>query len=85
MRAMILITLAVVAISGCTTVNESFSCNKTAGDGCLSMDEVNAMTEERGLYVKKQVFRLGSHANENHKGNQDLWIAGQGNEGESHA
>ncbi len=85
MRVTILITLAMMAISGCTTMNESFSCNKTAGDGCLSMDEVNAMTEERGMYVQKQVFRLGSHANESHKGNQDLWIAGQDNQGDSHA
>ena len=34
-------------ISACSTLNSEFSCNLTAGDRCLSMDEVNAMTEEK--------------------------------------
>ena len=85
MRLRVFILLAVIVSSGCTTVNESFSCNKTAGDSCLTMDEVNAMTEEKGLYVRKQVFKTQIHANEGHKSNEGLWIAGQDYQGEHHA
>jgi len=39
------------SLTGCSTMNSKFSCNKTAGDGCLSMEEVNAMTEGRSIQV----------------------------------
>jgi conjugal transfer pilus assembly protein TraV len=43
----ILILLGVVVLSGCSSMNSKFSCNVTAGDSCLSMDDVNAMTENQ--------------------------------------
>jgi conjugal transfer pilus assembly protein TraV len=81
MRLKIFALLAVILISGCSTVNESFSCNKTAGDSCLTMDEVNAMTEDRGAYVRKPIFKSDYHA---HAGTDGLWIAGQEHQGVSH-
>lgn len=32
-------------LSACAPINTQFSCNETAGDKCLSIEEVNAMTE----------------------------------------
>jgi hypothetical protein len=34
-------------ISSCSTMNSNFSCNATASDQCLTLSEVNAMTEAR--------------------------------------
>lgn len=34
-------------LSACAPINTHFSCNETAGDKCLSIEEVNAMTEPR--------------------------------------
>lgn len=34
-----------VGVSACAPINTQFSCNATAGDRCLSIEEVNAMTE----------------------------------------
>ena len=42
-----LVILLTLLVSACSTLNSEFSCNLTAGDRCLSMDEVNAMTEEK--------------------------------------
>lgn len=85
MRLRVFTLLAVILSSGCSAVNGSFSCNKTAGDSCLTMDEVNAMTEETGAYVRKSVFKSQIHANEGHKNTDGLWIAGQEHQGEGHA
>lgn len=74
--------LTVMLSSGCSTVNESFSCNKTASDSCLTMDEVNAMTEEKGTYVRRPVFKSPLQANEDRKGRDGLWIAEQEHQGE---
>lgn len=76
--------LVVLFCSGCSTVNESFSCNKTAGDSCLTMDEVNAMTEEKGAYVRKQVLRPQRYVQDEHNVTEGLWIAGQEQQGASH-
>jgi len=48
------------------------------------MDEVNAMTEEKGAYVRKPVFKSQIQANEDHKGTEGLWIAGQEHQGARH-
>ena len=44
MKALMLI-LSFSALCACSPVNTQFSCNATAGDHCLSIEEVNAMTE----------------------------------------
>lgn len=41
----ILVLSLVVTLSGCGGVmNSEFSCNKTAGDACLTIEDVDAMT-----------------------------------------
>ena len=32
-------------LSGCSSMNSKFSCNVTAGDGCMAMEDINALTE----------------------------------------
>lgn len=38
-----------LTLSACSSMNSNFSCNATAGDNCLSLDEVNAMTEKNSM------------------------------------
>jgi len=40
-----ILLLNLSALCACSPVNTQFSCNATAGDHCLSIEEVNAMTE----------------------------------------
>lgn len=81
-----LLVLSVLwSLGGCTTTTESFSCNKTAGDSCLSMDEVNAMTEESGTYVRKPVFTIRPQAKKQDHSSESLWIAGQESWGDDYA
>lgn len=42
MKYILLIIL--FALSGCAPINTEFSCNKTAGDSCLTIEQVDAMT-----------------------------------------
>jgi hypothetical protein len=50
------------------------------------MDEVNAMTEEKGAYVRKPVFKSVIQAREAHQGGTaGLWIAEQEQQGAGHA
>ncbi len=53
MKTVVLFFLLVMAclMSACSTGNSRFSCNATAGDSCLSMDDVNAMTEGKPIRV----------------------------------
>lgn len=88
MKINVLLLLAVLVLPACSTVNETLSCNETAGDSCLTMDEVNAMTEEKGVYVRKKVFKSGPFTNQDpvRQANRDgLWIAGQEDKENSHA
>lgn len=41
----ILLPLSLIFLAGCAPMNTHFSCNATAQDKCLSIEEVNAMTE----------------------------------------
>jgi hypothetical protein len=40
------ITLSAISflMSGCSPMNSEFSCNATAGDSCLTIEQVDAMT-----------------------------------------
>ena len=35
---------SILVLSACAPINTQFSCNETAGDKCLSIEEVHAMT-----------------------------------------
>ena len=49
----IFVLAALVSLSACSSTS-NFSCNATAGDTCLSLDEVNAMTESHVVHYPKQ-------------------------------
>ncbi len=71
---MMLLTAAMILMSGCSTMNDKFGCNQTAGDSCLTIDEVHAMTEPKGAYQKRSVFQdRTKSSNKNIAGT--LWIA----------
>lgn len=38
-------SMSLSLLCACSPMNTQFSCNATAGDRCLSIEEVNAMTE----------------------------------------
>lgn len=38
-------------LSACSTMNSKFSCNATAGDACMSMEEVDARTEDKDIHL----------------------------------
>lgn len=40
----VLMPLMAVLLTGCSTMNSNFSCNATAGDSCLTIEQVDAMT-----------------------------------------
>lgn len=67
-------------LSACAPINTQFSCNVTAGDRCLSIEEVNAMTEmkepsrlekEIPTVTKKYTCR-GCHTSSD---TQTIWVA----------
>lgn len=69
------LTAVMVLMSGCSTMNDRFGCNQTASDTCLTIDEVHAMTEPKGTYYKRSVFK-GSELPKGYKNMAGtLWIA----------
>lgn len=48
MKHLLNILLIGIFCSACAPINTEFSCNKTATDTCLSIEEVNAMTKIKG-------------------------------------
>jgi len=47
----------VLFLSGCAPMNTEFSCKATALDKCLSIEEVNAMTESFDAGAETRVLR----------------------------
>ena len=78
MKAIIKITLllAILLLSSCSTMNDKFSCNLTATDSCLTIDEVNAMTEGKEVIKVKERVWQGQSLDEKGDGNLNkIWIA----------
>lgn len=73
-RVMTLTTL-IVFMNGCSIMNEKFSCNQTAGDSCLTIDEVNAITEPKGTYHKRSAFHNSALLERKNNKPSSLWIA----------
>ena len=69
----ILMTSLVV---GCSTLNSDFSCNATAIDRCMTIDEVNAMTEgkTKGERVRKPI-QPTQYSNSYSNKKTRIWIA----------
>ncbi|HDP0034303.1 TPA: conjugal transfer protein [Legionella pneumophila] len=52
-----LILLIYMGLAGCGPINSNFSCNATAGDSCLTIEQVDAMTrfaDDVKLYSSKK-------------------------------
>lgn len=62
----LLFVIFFINLTGCSVINSQFSCNKTATDCCLTIEEVDAMTRfaDRGRSTKSY-----SGSNENIKFN----------------
>lgn len=73
-----LVLMGLVTLSACAPVNTEFSCNETAGDRCLSIEEVNAMTElkeAREGQMKHQATSPKARNRINQKKTQTIWVA----------
>ena len=83
--AAIMSGLGILLLSACSPLNTQFSCNATAGDRCLSIEEVNAMTESheehQGVWRKRVITApikaCKSCAQKTHKANdtRTIWVA----------
>ena len=71
-------------LSGCSTMNSSFSCNETASDRCLSIEDVDRMTSFADDYNRApHASKFGSKqrsaqrsADDNKESSNELvWIA----------
>ena len=64
-------------LGGCATMNTQFSCNKTAGDSCLTIEQVDAMTrfadDEPQKSTTQNTYAKGNVVYQ-HNG-QAVWIA----------
>ncbi|STX55693.1 conjugative transfer protein [Legionella beliardensis] len=59
--SLFLLILLATCLSGCGTMNANFSCQATAGDSCLTIEQVDAMTrfadEARPASSRKNVLQ----------------------------
>ena len=67
----IIVSVLVITLSACAPINTQFSCNQTAGDHCLSIEEVNAMT----AHVDKDVPLSGVECATCNDTKQAIWFA----------
>ena len=84
-KKILILALSLTHLSACSPVNTQFSCNATAGDHCLSIEEVNAMTEsheehagrwrERVRVMPKPDARTQSSAPRLARNTQTIWVA----------
>ena len=70
----------VMLSSACAPINTQFSCNATAGDRCLSIEEVNAMTEVDEVKKPVNIKQIPARRKANTKHarlahTQTIWMA----------
>ena len=68
--------LGAVSLCSCAPINTDFSCNVTAGDKCMSIEEVNAMTEAHNAethHIKQPSRAYGQRAATG--ATQTIWLA----------
>ncbi|QLZ68941.1 hypothetical protein FOLKNPGA_01721 [Legionella sp. PC1000] len=78
----ILITLISFGLAACGPINSNFSCNATAGDSCLTIEQVDAMTRfaddsrplKNQINAKKEpLIKPGKRVTQSN--GQALWLA----------
>ncbi|WP_412755618.1 conjugal transfer protein [Legionella longbeachae] len=83
-RDLMFLTGALLSLTGCT-MNSNFSCNATAGDSCLTIEQVDAMTRfadepqpvaatSRRINAEKNRSKLSGRLVQQAPG-QSLWVA----------
>lgn len=80
-----LMPLLVLLLPGCGTVNSHFSCNATAGDSCLTIEQVDAMTrfaDDVGPVSIRRGMIKAENSHPNHEGKiikqnngENVWVA----------
>lgn len=77
----VLMIVISVFLTSCSTMNSNFSCNITAGDSCLTIEQVDAMTAFADDRTPKRLMKAESH-HSNPQGKlikqangQSLWLA----------
>ena len=71
--------LLCAGLTACSPVNSEFSCNKTAGDSCLTIEQVDAMThyaDDPILTKKTHKTKTRHHVREN-----GVWLSTQRQQG----
>lgn len=84
----LLIPLLTLMMSACATMNDEFSCSKSAFDHCLDIEDVDAMTEGKTVIKKSVTLRSQQWAQEDLHGKEmvlepkrPVWIAPYKDEG----
>ena len=65
-------------ISACSPMNTEFTCNATAGDHCLTIEQVDAMTRyaDEGGQLHRHKANEHQHRGQT-RGGTDVWVAPQ--------
>ncbi|MCW8419990.1 MULTISPECIES: TraV family lipoprotein [Fluoribacter] len=84
-RKMRTIALMTLTLTGCGTMNSNFSCNATAGDSCLTIEQVDAMTRfaddmaphrtRRNMMNAEHSFQSNHGAVAKMNNGQSVWVA----------
>lgn len=73
-----LISMSILAIglSACAPINTEFSCNATAGDKCMSIEEVYALSERPKKHIKRPavVCKTCIAPRRLHRATQPIWV-----------
>lgn len=74
MKRLIPFCIISLFLAACAPINTQFSCNETAGDRCLSIEEVNAMTEAADSRVghAKPIAGRNGRSSDNTRA---IWVA----------
>ena len=84
-RKMSGIALMSMWLAGCGTMNSNFSCNATAGDSCLTIEQVDAMTRfadddapnrsKRNMMKAENSLQSNQGAVAKMENGQSIWVA----------
>lgn len=68
--------ILMMGLSGCAPINTEFSCNATAGDKCLSIEEVYALSERPKKHIKRPVVacRTCVAPRRAQRSTQSIWV-----------
>ena len=79
------VVMIVLTLTGCGTMNSNFSCNVTAGDSCLTIEQVDAMTRfadddapnrsKRNMMKAENSLQSNQGAVAKMENGQSIWVA----------